>query len=179
VLDPALLRPGRFDRRIIVDRPDLKGRVNILKVHAKKVLLDDTVNFDEIALATSGAVGSDLAEIDWTEFFSAEDGFDGVLDPASGNFDVSGVDLNTVGAYKVKGFYSDKAGNEGSESNFTEYYPVCNKTETGISNIQHSAISHTEYYDLNGHRLSAPQKGISIRVELMANGQKKTTKVIK
>ena len=72
-----------------------------------------------------------------------------------------------------------KAGNEGGESNFTEYYPVCNKTETGISNIQHSAISHTEYYDLNGHRLSAPQKGISIRVELMANGQKKTTKVIK
>jgi len=62
------------------------------------------------------AVGSDLAEIDWTEFFSAEDGFDGVLDPASGNFDVSGVDLNTVGAYKVKGFYSDKAGNEGSAS---------------------------------------------------------------
>jgi hypothetical protein len=72
-----------------------------------------------------------------------------------------------------------KSGNEGGESNFTEYYPVCNKTETGISNIQHSAISHTEYYDLNGHRLSAPQKGISIRVELMANGQKKTTKVIK
>lgn len=72
-----------------------------------------------------------------------------------------------------------KSGNEGGESNFTEYYPVCNKTETGISNIQQSAISHTEYYDLNGHRLSAPQKGISIRVELMANGQKKTTKVIK
>ena len=72
-----------------------------------------------------------------------------------------------------------KSGNEGGESNFTEYYPVCNKMETGISNIQHSAISHTEYYDLNGHRLSAPQKGISIRVELMANGQKKTTKVIK
>ena len=63
VLDPALLRPGRFDRRIIVDRPDLKGRVNILKVHARKVLLDDTVNFDEIALATSGAVGSDLANM--------------------------------------------------------------------------------------------------------------------
>ena len=63
VLDPALLRPGRFDRRIIVDRPDLKGRVAILKVHAKKVLLDDTVNFEEIALATSGAVGSDLANM--------------------------------------------------------------------------------------------------------------------
>ncbi|MBR2561212.1 MAG: ATP-dependent zinc metalloprotease FtsH [Eubacterium sp.] len=63
VLDPALLRPGRFDRRIIVDRPDLKGRVNILKVHAKKVMLDDTVNFEEIALATSGAVGSDLANM--------------------------------------------------------------------------------------------------------------------
>ena len=63
VLDPALLRPGRFDRRIIVDRPDLKGRVNVLKVHAKKVMLDDTVDLDAIALATSGAVGSDLANM--------------------------------------------------------------------------------------------------------------------
>ncbi len=63
VLDPALLRPGRFDRRIIVDRPDLKGRVNILKVHAKNVMLDETVDFDAIALATSGAVGSDLANM--------------------------------------------------------------------------------------------------------------------
>jgi len=63
VLDPALLRPGRFDRRIIVERPDLKGRVNILKVHARKVMLDDTVNLQEIALATSGAVGSDLANM--------------------------------------------------------------------------------------------------------------------
>ena len=63
VLDPALLRPGRFDRRILVDRPDLKGRVNILKVHARKVQLDETVDFDAIALATSGAVGSDLANM--------------------------------------------------------------------------------------------------------------------
>ena len=63
VLDPALLRPGRFDRRVIVDRPDLKGRVDILKVHAKYVLLDDTVDFEAIALATSGAVGSDLANM--------------------------------------------------------------------------------------------------------------------
>lgn len=63
VLDPALLRPGRFDRRVIVDRPDLKGRVEILRVHAKNVLLDETVDFDEIALATSGAVGSDLANM--------------------------------------------------------------------------------------------------------------------
>ena len=63
ILDPALLRPGRFDRRIIVDRPDLKGRINILKVHAKKVLLDETVDFEAIALATSGAVGSDLANM--------------------------------------------------------------------------------------------------------------------
>jgi cell division protease FtsH len=63
VLDPALLRPGRFDRRVIVDRPDLKGRVEILKVHAKSVNLDETVDFDEIALATSGAVGSDLANM--------------------------------------------------------------------------------------------------------------------
>ena len=63
VLDPALLRPGRFDRRLIVDRPDLKGRVDILKVHAKDVLLDDTVDFEAIALATSGAVGSDLANM--------------------------------------------------------------------------------------------------------------------
>lgn len=63
VLDPALLRPGRFDRRIIVDRPDLKGRVEILKVHAKNVMLDETVDLDAIALATSGAVGSDLANM--------------------------------------------------------------------------------------------------------------------
>ena len=63
VLDPALLRPGRFDRRVIVDRLDLKGRVDILKVHAKNVLLDDTVDFEAIALATSGAVGSDLANM--------------------------------------------------------------------------------------------------------------------
>ena len=63
VLDPALLRPGRFDRRVIVDRPDLRGRVDILKVHAKNVLLDETVDFETIALATSGAVGSDLANM--------------------------------------------------------------------------------------------------------------------
>ncbi len=63
VLDKALLRPGRFDRRIIVDKPDLKGRVEILKVHAKNVLMDDTVDLDAIALATSGAVGSDLANM--------------------------------------------------------------------------------------------------------------------
>ena len=63
VLDPALLRPGRFDRRVIVDRPDLRGRVDILKVHAKNVLLDETVDFEAIALATSGAVGSDLANM--------------------------------------------------------------------------------------------------------------------
>ena len=63
VLDSALLRPGRFDRRIIVDKPDLKGRVEILKVHAKDVKMDETVNLEEIALATSGAVGSDLANM--------------------------------------------------------------------------------------------------------------------
>ena len=63
VLDPALLRPGRFDRRIIVDRPDLKGRVEILKVYAKNVMLDETVDLEAIALATSGAVGSDLANM--------------------------------------------------------------------------------------------------------------------
>ena len=63
VLDPALLRLGRFDRRIIVDRPDLKGRVEILKVHAKNVMLDETVDLEAIALATSGAVGSDLANM--------------------------------------------------------------------------------------------------------------------
>lgn len=62
-LDPALLRPGRFDRRIIVDKPDLKGRVQILKVHSKDVKLDETVDFEEIALATSGAVGADLANM--------------------------------------------------------------------------------------------------------------------
>ena len=63
ILDKALLRPGRFDRRIIVDKPDLKGRVEILKVHAKDVKMDDTVDLDAIALATSGAVGSDLANM--------------------------------------------------------------------------------------------------------------------
>ncbi len=63
VLDQALLRPGRFDRRVIVDKPDLKGRVDVLKVHAKNVNLDDTVDLDAIALATSGAVGSDLANM--------------------------------------------------------------------------------------------------------------------
>ena len=63
VLDPALLRPGRFDRRVIVDRPDLKGRVDILKVHSKNVKMDETVDLDAIALATSGAVGSDLANM--------------------------------------------------------------------------------------------------------------------
>ncbi len=63
VLDPALLRPGRFDRRIIVDKPDLKGRVDVLKVHAKDVKMDETVDLEAIALATSGAVGSDLANM--------------------------------------------------------------------------------------------------------------------
>ena len=63
ILDKALLRPGRFDRRIIVDKPDLKGRVEILKVHSKDVLMDESVDLDEIALATSGAVGSDLANM--------------------------------------------------------------------------------------------------------------------
>ncbi|MDO4451607.1 MAG: ATP-dependent zinc metalloprotease FtsH [Lachnospiraceae bacterium] len=63
ILDPALLRPGRFDRRIIVDAPDLKGRVDVLKVHAKDVKMDETVDLEAIALATSGAVGSDLANM--------------------------------------------------------------------------------------------------------------------
>ncbi|GAB5615958.1 ATP-dependent zinc metalloprotease FtsH [Faecalimonas canis] len=63
ILDPALLRPGRFDRRIIVDAPDLKGRIDVLKVHAKDVKMDETVDLEAIALATSGAVGSDLANM--------------------------------------------------------------------------------------------------------------------
>ncbi len=63
VLDKALLRPGRLDRRIIVDKPDLKGRIATLKVHAKDVAMDDTVDFEAIALATSGAAGSDLANM--------------------------------------------------------------------------------------------------------------------
>ncbi len=63
ILDKALLRPGRFDRRIIVDRPDLKGRINTLKVHSRNVAMDDTVDLEAIALATSGAVGSDLANM--------------------------------------------------------------------------------------------------------------------
>lgn len=63
ILDQALLRPGRFDRRIIVEKPDLKGRIDILKVHAKGVKMDETVDFEEIALLTSGAVGADLANM--------------------------------------------------------------------------------------------------------------------
>ena len=63
ILDQALLRPGRFDRRVVVEKPDLKGRINILKVHSKDVKLDDTVDFEEIALSTSGAVGADLANM--------------------------------------------------------------------------------------------------------------------
>ena len=63
ILDKALLRPGRFDRRIIVEKPDLRGRIDILRVHAKDVLMDESVDFEEIALATSGAVGSDLANM--------------------------------------------------------------------------------------------------------------------
>ncbi len=63
VLDQALLRPGRFDRRVVVDKPDLKGRVDTLKVHSKDVNMDETVDLDAIALATSGAVGSDLANM--------------------------------------------------------------------------------------------------------------------
>ena len=88
ILDKALLRPGRFDRRIIVDKPDLKGRVDILKVHAKDVAMDETVDFEAIALATSGAVGSDLANMineaainavkDGREYVSQKDLFDAV-----------------------------------------------------------------------------------------------------
>ncbi|MBR6307132.1 MAG: ATP-dependent zinc metalloprotease FtsH [Lachnospiraceae bacterium] len=88
ILDKALLRPGRFDRRIIVDKPDLKGRVEILKVHAKDVLMDETVDLDAIALATSGAVGSDLANMineaainavkEHREYVSQKDLFDAV-----------------------------------------------------------------------------------------------------
>ena len=63
ILNKALLRPGRFDRRVIVDKPDLKGRIAILKVHAKDVRMDDSVDLEAIALATSGAVGSDLANM--------------------------------------------------------------------------------------------------------------------
>ena len=63
VLDKALLRPGRFDRRVIVEKPDLKGRVDILKVHAQNVKMDESVDFKEIGLATAGAVGADLANI--------------------------------------------------------------------------------------------------------------------
>lgn len=63
ILDKALLRPGRFDRRVIVDRPDLKGRVDILKVHSKGVKLGDDVDLEEIAKSTPGAVGADLANI--------------------------------------------------------------------------------------------------------------------
>ncbi len=75
VLDPALLRPGRFDRRIIVEKPDLKGRVDVLKVHSKDVCMDETVDLEAIALATSGAVGSDLANmINEAAIMAAKDG---------------------------------------------------------------------------------------------------------
>ena len=63
VLDKALLRPGRFDRRIIVDKPDLKGRLETLKVHSKDVKMDESVDLDALALATAGLVGSDLAKM--------------------------------------------------------------------------------------------------------------------
>ena len=63
VLDQALLRPGRFDRRVVVDKPDLQGRIDVLKVHSKNVMMDETVDLEAIALATSGAVGSDLANM--------------------------------------------------------------------------------------------------------------------
>ena len=63
MLDKALLRPGRFDRRIIVDKPDLKGRLETLKVHSKDVKMDESVDFDALALATAGLVGSDLANM--------------------------------------------------------------------------------------------------------------------
>lgn len=63
VLDKALLRPGRFDRRIIVDKPDLKGRLETLKVHSKDVLMDETVDLEALALASAGLVGSDLANM--------------------------------------------------------------------------------------------------------------------
>ena len=63
VLDPALLRPGRFDRRVTVEKPDLQGRIDVLKVHSKDVHMDETVDLKEVALATSGAVGSDLANM--------------------------------------------------------------------------------------------------------------------
>ena len=63
VLDKALLRPGRFDRRIIVDRPDQKGRLETLKVHSKEVPMDETVDLEAIATASAGLVGSDLANI--------------------------------------------------------------------------------------------------------------------
>lgn len=63
VLDKALLRPGRFDRRVIVDKPDLKGREAILRVHSKNVKMDESINLEEIALATAGAVGADLANM--------------------------------------------------------------------------------------------------------------------
>ena len=75
VLDKALLRPGRFDRRIIVEKPDLKGRVEVLKVHSKNVSMDETVDLDDIAMATSGAVGSDLANmINEAAIMAARDG---------------------------------------------------------------------------------------------------------
>ena len=63
ILDQALLRPGRFDRRVVVEKPDLKGRVNILKVHAKDVKLDDTVDFESLAHGTVGFAGADLANV--------------------------------------------------------------------------------------------------------------------
>ena len=88
ILDKALLRPGRFDRRVIVEKPDLKGRIETLKVHAKNVKMDETVDFKELALATSGAVGADLANIinegalaavkDGREFVSQADLFESI-----------------------------------------------------------------------------------------------------
>ncbi|MDD3412981.1 MAG: ATP-dependent zinc metalloprotease FtsH [Lachnospiraceae bacterium] len=88
ILDKALLRPGRFDRRVIVDKPDLKGRIDTLKVHSKDVKMEDSVDLEAIALATSGAVGSDLANMvneaainavkNGREFVNQKDLFDAV-----------------------------------------------------------------------------------------------------
>lgn len=77
-LDPALLRPGRFDRRIPVELPDLQGREEILKVHAKKIKIADTVRFDEIAKAAVGASGAELANI-VNEAVSVQSATDGNL----------------------------------------------------------------------------------------------------
>ena len=122
-----------------------------------------------------------------TDFDADGDGMADVWEQANGgDLDPNAYTIDTKGWYTNLEVYLNslvedimQSGNEGGESNFTEYYPVCNKPSTGINNTRTQAIISTTYYDLNGRQLSVPKQGINIRVEQMSNGKKVVTKVIK